>query len=163
MALIKCDECNREISDRAVSCPGCGAPVIRSNSPVNPAKSPRISVEDVLKFVNVQSTPGSVRTANGIGITFGGYVAVPGHSKLGFVKKYFCILYIPIIPLGTYLVKDWDGSGGNFIGEISAQDAERFVSRGKQAVALLLSTAMKIIVVAIALLLFGLLMYALQK
>lgn len=28
MALIKCSECGREISDRANCCPGCGAPVI---------------------------------------------------------------------------------------------------------------------------------------
>lgn len=27
MALIKCPECGREISDRAGSCPGCGCPV----------------------------------------------------------------------------------------------------------------------------------------
>ena len=27
MALIKCDECGREISDRAAACPGCGAPI----------------------------------------------------------------------------------------------------------------------------------------
>ena len=27
MALINCPECNREISDKAASCPGCGAPV----------------------------------------------------------------------------------------------------------------------------------------
>lgn len=27
MALIKCPECGREISDKAVSCPGCGCPV----------------------------------------------------------------------------------------------------------------------------------------
>ena len=27
MALIKCSECSREISDRAKACPGCGAPV----------------------------------------------------------------------------------------------------------------------------------------
>jgi hypothetical protein len=27
MALINCSECNREISDKAESCPGCGAPV----------------------------------------------------------------------------------------------------------------------------------------
>ncbi|MGH8428216.1 MAG: zinc-ribbon domain-containing protein [Gammaproteobacteria bacterium] len=27
MALIKCSECGREISDRATSCPGCGNPI----------------------------------------------------------------------------------------------------------------------------------------
>ena len=27
MALIDCDECGRRVSDKAVSCPGCGAPV----------------------------------------------------------------------------------------------------------------------------------------
>ena len=27
MALIKCDECGREISDRAAACPNCGAPM----------------------------------------------------------------------------------------------------------------------------------------
>jgi hypothetical protein len=28
MALIKCAECGRDISDQAVTCPGCGAPVV---------------------------------------------------------------------------------------------------------------------------------------
>lgn len=27
MALVKCEECAREISDKAATCPGCGAPV----------------------------------------------------------------------------------------------------------------------------------------
>lgn len=27
MALIKCTECGKQISDQAASCPGCGAPV----------------------------------------------------------------------------------------------------------------------------------------
>lgn len=29
MALIRCPECGREISDKAVSCPGCGSTHIR--------------------------------------------------------------------------------------------------------------------------------------
>jgi len=28
MALIKCSECSREISDKAATCPGCGAPIV---------------------------------------------------------------------------------------------------------------------------------------
>lgn len=31
MALIKCRECSREISDKAAACPGCGAPNGASN------------------------------------------------------------------------------------------------------------------------------------
>ncbi|MDE5803214.1 MAG: zinc-ribbon domain-containing protein [Lachnospiraceae bacterium] len=27
MALIKCPECGKEISDKASSCPGCGYPI----------------------------------------------------------------------------------------------------------------------------------------
>lgn len=27
MALTRCSECGREVSDKAVACPGCGAPV----------------------------------------------------------------------------------------------------------------------------------------
>ena len=32
MALVNCSECNREISDKAAVCPGCGAPVAASQS-----------------------------------------------------------------------------------------------------------------------------------
>jgi hypothetical protein len=28
MALIQCDDCGREVSDRAPACPNCGAPVV---------------------------------------------------------------------------------------------------------------------------------------
>ena len=33
MALIKCPECNKEISSKAPTCPQCGAPVAVSQSP----------------------------------------------------------------------------------------------------------------------------------
>lgn len=32
MALIKCPECGREISDKAISCPGCGCPVEQNDN-----------------------------------------------------------------------------------------------------------------------------------
>ena len=36
MALIKCGECGKEISDKAASCPGCGAPSVPGRAvPVN--------------------------------------------------------------------------------------------------------------------------------
>jgi len=42
MALIKCHECGREISDSASSCPGCGAPI----GSVVPKKGDRIPFTD---------------------------------------------------------------------------------------------------------------------
>ena len=33
MALIKCPECNKEISDKATTCPNCGFPVQEINKP----------------------------------------------------------------------------------------------------------------------------------
>ena len=32
MAMIKCPECGKEISDKAASCPGCGVPINMSPS-----------------------------------------------------------------------------------------------------------------------------------
>ena len=31
MALIKCSECGKEISDRAITCPNCGCPNVAKN------------------------------------------------------------------------------------------------------------------------------------
>ena len=42
MALINCHECNKEISDSAYSCPGCGAPVASSE----PKKGERVPYTD---------------------------------------------------------------------------------------------------------------------
>lgn len=37
MAIIRCPECGREISDKAAACPSCGAPV--SSGKVTPARN----------------------------------------------------------------------------------------------------------------------------
>lgn len=31
MALIKCGECSHDVSDKAASCPKCGAPILSVN------------------------------------------------------------------------------------------------------------------------------------
>lgn len=38
MALIKCPECNNEVSDKAAACPKCGAPVAASGPAIAPAE-----------------------------------------------------------------------------------------------------------------------------
>ena len=41
MALIKCAECGREISDKATACPGCGAPISAAPVASQPAAAER--------------------------------------------------------------------------------------------------------------------------
>lgn len=41
MALINCNECGREVSDKAISCPGCGAPIAVSASSI---KNPTLAI-----------------------------------------------------------------------------------------------------------------------
>ena len=41
MALIKCYECSREISDKAPACPQCGAPKKKSSAPKKKATPER--------------------------------------------------------------------------------------------------------------------------
>jgi uncharacterized membrane protein YvbJ len=38
MALIKCSECGNIISDRAVACPGCGAPLGNGAAATSPSR-----------------------------------------------------------------------------------------------------------------------------
>ncbi len=57
MSLVDCTECNRRISDQAVTCPGCGVP----RSPVSPTPSafrgsPPLAKEGVVPQVEISET-----------------------------------------------------------------------------------------------------------
>lgn len=47
MALIKCPECNKDVSDKAVSCPHCGYPIQNQNSIENDKKTEIYSLFEV--------------------------------------------------------------------------------------------------------------------
>ena len=49
MALIKCEECGKEISDKATSCPNCGAPVAPTNNVTIPKQFHAKSVKEKKK------------------------------------------------------------------------------------------------------------------
>src|SRR5690625_4965513 len=49
MALIQCAECNREISDKARACPGCGAPTVASTPASSRSTEPPTTVEQTSK------------------------------------------------------------------------------------------------------------------
>jgi hypothetical protein len=42
MALIKCEDCGRDVSDRAPACPNCGAPIA---SPADPNAPDKVTVD----------------------------------------------------------------------------------------------------------------------
>ena len=61
MALIACEECKREISDRAAACPHCGCPIAREPSePARPAEAKAAAKSERVPEVkvNVAMPPG---------------------------------------------------------------------------------------------------------
>jgi hypothetical protein len=79
MALINCDECGNQVSDKAVSCPGCGAP-IKQVQPVRVKRGSRnvgcLTVFVALfivfyvasSFMDTDKTPASTTTATELSI-----------------------------------------------------------------------------------------------
>ena len=63
MALIKCPECGREVSDKALSCPNCGYPI--SQDPLEWAMdfetSPSVQASEPKKEQPVSESRHSVR------------------------------------------------------------------------------------------------------
>ena len=115
-------------------------------------KTECIDIDDLLQYVDKSKTTGNCRRVNGTGTTFGGHMKLPGFSNLGFIKKYFSIVWIPLFPLGTYLVQDWNGYSGSFIGKIASEDADKFIDQNKQRTAVALgavATAAKAIALII--------------
>jgi uncharacterized OB-fold protein len=51
MALIKCSECGKEVSEKAAACPSCGNPISASNS----SEVQRVSIESA-PVLTTQST-----------------------------------------------------------------------------------------------------------
>lgn len=85
MALIKCSECGKEVSDKASSCPGCGAPIggaVQQQQPI------------------VVTAPKSRSLAAVLALFLGGlgihkfYLNRPGW---GFLYLIFCWTFIPAI------------------------------------------------------------------
>ncbi|MBV5327368.1 MAG: zinc ribbon domain-containing protein [Chlorobium sp.] len=51
MALIRCSECNKEISDKASACPGCGCPAANQDRPVSVTTSQYVLSHEVFKSI----------------------------------------------------------------------------------------------------------------
>ena len=109
MALIKCPECSREISDKAISCPNCGYPM---NTPTSP--KPRVKNGKPTKLPNgfgtIYKLPGkrtkpfrAVKTDKWI------YDTVTGKSKqIRFTIGYYSTREEAMIALSNYNQNPYD-------------------------------------------------------
>jgi predicted cobalt transporter CbtA len=78
MALIRCEECGKEVSEKAVACPGCGAPIAAA-----PPHQPSATSSDAR--VRVTRTGGKWE-AIGFLLIMGGVVTGMGFSfRLGML------------------------------------------------------------------------------
>lgn len=109
MALIKCSECNNQISDKAAACPQCGCPIAVVQKGVSVYDYPSTTG---LKSSNDQSN--NINHSKGVGsedeVTFGGCLLLIGGIivLVGIV----CLIFIPhigwplltIVAIGRVLV-----------------------------------------------------------
>lgn len=85
MALISCDECGKEVSNKAISCPGCGAPIID----VDPKHRPVV----VTAHRNRSTATALALFLGGLGVhKF--YLNRPGW---GLLYAIFCWTFIPLV------------------------------------------------------------------
>ena len=91
MALIKCPECGKQVSDRASSCPQCGCPISGSGVASKPTTAQiRVVCKTNTIKVGSQST------------------------------KHGCIVNVPVIGSKEILLSAWGGAVGVFGSSVNA-------------------------------------------
>lgn len=87
MALIKCSECGKDISEKAPNCPACG----------NPNSSKAVLVEQTSKKWKIIKLVGWVATLVGI------YIFIFNYNKGGFSNPFsgagFCLAFVGIVAI----------------------------------------------------------------
>ena len=93
MALMKCEECGKTVSEKAESCPNCGAMI--SLMDLDAAKAQGAlklkTDEQITKKVKLQS-----RLSNGIGV-IGFFVMFSGNDIIGFLLIAITIIWWNIL------------------------------------------------------------------
>ena len=89
MALIKCQECGREISDKASSCPGCGAPIEKQDKEIENTKVINSSTQNQNLQQNAEKKKESILGIIGLIISF--IVCIPIFPAVGLIM---CVVAI---------------------------------------------------------------------
>jgi hypothetical protein len=76
MALIECSECRKQVSDKAASCPGCGAPIAHADASL-------IHVSRNSGPLKVERTGGTWEAIGFLFIVAAIFVGVAGSGSVG--------------------------------------------------------------------------------
>jgi uncharacterized membrane protein YvbJ len=87
MALIKCPECGKEISDKALACPSCGAPSSERARSDRPSESPKPENPDDIAVQRSSQKEIILRKFRAIG-------TIPGSRPMK--RCPFCVQTIPL-------------------------------------------------------------------
>jgi uncharacterized membrane protein YvbJ len=78
MALVKCSECGKQVSDKASACPGCGSPIggAAAGTPIN-------TIQKTSKKLKAQQLiAGIIFSVGGISLIFNGCYAAKTNSSM---------------------------------------------------------------------------------
>lgn len=78
MALIKCPECEKEISDRAKSCPNCGCPINNENDDIIKENTNRILIAERVKETIMQKNVATTSLIISLIVLIGFIIAFAG-------------------------------------------------------------------------------------
>lgn len=71
MALINCPECNKEVSDRAPTCPGCGTPIATDKESAGSGVQQLTTTQGTSKSLKLQSVLAMILLCAGIFMIYG--------------------------------------------------------------------------------------------
>jgi hypothetical protein len=131
MALLPCPECGRQVSNMAVACPQCGHPLnigeVEQQTSTGGTRTRSARGWDPRELQQIVSTsllpgkkPWFLSTVNGTGVKMFGFLPVLTHDSrlLGLALAAMCILFVPVIPIGMYLVERPDYQLYRFLGRV---------------------------------------------
>lgn len=98
MALIKCSECQREISDKAKSCPNCGNPIIAGDCvPRKFYEVENWEPGNVTYFPNAPKTIKNVKSGPLKSAKLGGIARTPNLKRYDFSKTFWGVVACLIV------------------------------------------------------------------
>jgi hypothetical protein len=131
MTLLPCPECGRQVSNVAAACPQCSYPI--NTSKIGQQTSTRGSTaqsvrgwdpRELEQIIATSLIPGKkpwfLSTINGTGVKMFGFLPVLTHDFriLGLAMVAMCVLFVPLIPIGIYLIERPDYQLYRFFGRV---------------------------------------------